>query len=52
MQTTPDRETQRLDVLAELDMLDTPHELAFDRLAGQCRKTMDSGFAPKSRAPE
>lgn len=38
MHTTHDRETQRLDVLAELDILDTPRELAFDRLTGLCRK--------------
>ncbi|GIQ77825.1 sensor domain-containing diguanylate cyclase [Bradyrhizobium sp. RD5-C2] len=38
MQATHERETQRLDVLAELDILDTPRELAFDRLTGLCRK--------------
>jgi diguanylate cyclase (GGDEF)-like protein len=38
MQTSHDPEAQRLDVLAELDILDTPRELAFDRLTTLCRK--------------
>ena len=38
MQTTHDPEARRLDVLAELDILDTPRELAFDRLTTLCRK--------------
>jgi len=38
MHTTYDPEAQRLDVLAELDILDTPRELAFDRLTALCRK--------------
>lgn len=38
MHTTHDPEAQRLDVLAELDILDTPRELAFDRLTTLCRK--------------
>ena len=38
MQATHDPEAHRLDVLAELDILDTPRELAFDRLTALCRK--------------
>jgi diguanylate cyclase (GGDEF)-like protein len=34
----PDAETCRLQALAELDILDTPHELAFDRITALCRK--------------
>lgn len=38
MHTAHDREARRLDTLAELDILDTPRELAFDRLTSLCRK--------------
>lgn len=38
MHATHDSEARRLDVLAELDILDTPRELAFDRLTTLCRK--------------
>ncbi|MBR0757965.1 sensor domain-containing diguanylate cyclase [Bradyrhizobium jicamae] len=38
MQTTQDPDSRRLDVLAELDILDTPREIAFDRLTSLCRK--------------
>ncbi|MBR0798867.1 sensor domain-containing diguanylate cyclase [Bradyrhizobium jicamae] len=38
MHATHDPEARRLDVLAELDVLDTPRELAFDRLTALCRK--------------
>jgi len=31
-------DARRLEALAELDILDTPRELAFDRLTGLCRK--------------
>jgi len=34
-------DARRLEVLAELDILDTPRELAFDRLTGLCRKIFD-----------
>ncbi|MBR0872679.1 sensor domain-containing diguanylate cyclase [Bradyrhizobium tropiciagri] len=38
MHTAHDREARRLDKLAELDILDTPRELAFDRLTTLTRK--------------
>ncbi|TWC06738.1 diguanylate cyclase with GAF sensor [Bradyrhizobium macuxiense] len=38
MHTAHDREARRLDTLVELDILDTPRELAFDRLTSLCRK--------------
>jgi diguanylate cyclase (GGDEF)-like protein len=38
MSTDPDTDACRLSALAELDILDTPRELAFDRLTGLCRK--------------
>ena len=38
MHTAHDREARRLDKLAELDILDTPREIAFDRLTSLCRK--------------
>ncbi|WP_257168884.1 sensor domain-containing diguanylate cyclase [Bradyrhizobium sp. SRS-191] len=34
-------DARRLEALAELDILDTPRELAFDRLTGLCRKMFD-----------
>ncbi|WP_426433529.1 diguanylate cyclase [Bradyrhizobium genosp. P] len=38
MHEMQDPEARRLDVLAHLDILDTPRELAFDRLTALCRK--------------
>ncbi|KJC60140.1 diguanylate cyclase [Bradyrhizobium sp. LTSPM299] len=38
MHEMQDSEARRLDVLARLDILDTPRELAFDRLTALCRK--------------
>src|ERR1700761_4559664 len=38
MMPDPNSETCRLQALAELDILDTPHELAFDRIISLCRR--------------
>lgn len=38
MHPAQDPEVRRLEALAELDILDTPRELAFDRLTALCRK--------------
>jgi len=38
MTNLQEHEAHRLEVLAELDILDTPHEMAFDRITQLCRK--------------
>src|ERR1700742_249393 len=40
--TTDTDVSRRLERLAELDILDTPRELAFDRLTGLCRRIFDA----------